>query len=112
MYDDEELEAIKRRKMAELQEQQTDAYARREQEEAIEAQKQQIMRQILTDEARERLNNIKLVRPQVAESIEIRLIQIAQQGTLRGKITDDQLKEILRRIQGEKRETKIDIRRL
>ena len=111
-YNDEELEAIRQRKLAEIQEQQINAKAQEEQQAALEAQKQSILRQVLTEEARQRLANVKLVRPQVAEAVELRLIQIAQQGGVREKINDEQLKEILRKIQGQKRETKIDIRRL
>ena len=112
MYDEDELEAIRQRKLAELQQQQAAQAAQEEQRAAIEAQKQSILRQILTEEARQRLANIKLVRPQLAEAVEVRLIQLAQQGSISAKLTDVQLKDILRKIQGQKRETKIDIRRL
>lgn len=112
MYNDEELEAIRQRKLAQMQEQQVASQAQEEQLATLEAQKQSILRQILTEEARQRLTNVKLVRPQVAEAVELRLIQIAQQGGVKEKINDEQLKEILRKIQGQKRETKVDIRRL
>ncbi len=112
MYNDEELEAIRQRKLAQIQEQQASSQAQEEQLATLEAQKQSILRQILTEEARQRLANVKLVHPQVAESVELRLIQIAQQGGVKEKINDEQLKEILRKIQGQKRETKVDIRRL
>lgn len=112
MYDEEELEAIRQRKFAQIQEQQAASQAQEEQQAALDAQKQSILRQILTEEARQRLANVKLVRPQVAEAVELRLIQIAQQGGVKEKINDEQLKEILRKIQGQKRETKVDIRRL
>lgn len=107
---EEELEAIRQRKLAELQEQQ--AAQMQDEQAAVDAQKQAILRQILTEEARQRLANVKLVRPQIAEAVELRLIQLAQQGSIKEKLTDVQLKEILRKIQGQKRETKIDIRRL
>ena len=112
MYNDEELEAIRQKKFAQIQEQQAASQAQEEQKANLEAQKQSILRQILTEEARQRLANVKLVRPQVAEAVELRLIQIAQQGGVKEKINDEQLKEILRKIQGQKRETKVDIRRL
>ena len=108
---EEELEAIRQRKIAELQQQQA-AQMQEEQRAAADAQKTAILRQILTEEARQRLANVKLVRPQLAEAVELRLIQLAQQGAIQGKLTDAQLKEILRKIQGQQRETKIDIRRL
>ncbi|MCK5140836.1 MAG: DNA-binding protein [Candidatus Heimdallarchaeota archaeon] len=112
MYDDDELEAIRQKKLAQIQEQQAASQAQEEQLATLEAQKQSILRQILTEEARQRLTNVKLVRPQVAEAVELRLIQIAQQGGVKEKINDEQLKDILRKIQGQKRETKVDIRRL
>ncbi len=112
MYNDDELEAIRQRKLAQIQEQQTASQAQEEQLATLDAQKQSILRQILTEEARQRLTNVKLVRPQVAEAVELRLIQIAQQGGVKEKINDEQLKDILRKIQGQKRETKVDIRRL
>lgn len=112
MYEDEELEALRQKKLAEMQEQQAAAQMQEEQKAALEAQKQAILRQILTEEARQRLTNVKLVRPQLAEAVEVRLIQLAQQGAINDKLDDAQLKDILRKIQGQKRETKVDIRRL
>ena len=112
MYNDEEMEAIRQKKLIEMQQQQAAQHVQEEERAALEAQKQNILRQILTEEARQRLANIKLVRPQLADAVELRLIQLAQQESLSGKITDEQLKEILRKIQGQKRDTKIDIRRL
>ncbi|MHA1396368.1 MAG: DNA-binding protein [Candidatus Heimdallarchaeaceae archaeon] len=111
MYEDEELEVLRQKKLAQLQGQQR-SQAEEEQKAAFEAQKQSILRQILTEEARQRLANVKLVRQQLAEAVELRLIQLAQQGAIKEKLNDNQLKEILRKIQGQKRETKIDIRRL
>ena len=112
MYEDEELEALRQKKLAEMQEQQAASQMQEEQKAALEAQKQAILRQILTEEARQRLTNVKLVRPQLAEAVEVRLIQLAQQGSINDKLSDAQLKDILRKIQGQKRETKVDIRRL
>ncbi len=111
MSNEDEMEAIRQRRIAQLQEQQA-VQAQDEQQAAVEAQKQSILRQILTEEARQRLTNVKLVYPQLAEAVELRLIQLAQQGQIGDKLTDEQLKEILRKIQGQKRESKIDIRRL
>jgi len=111
MYDDEEMEAIRQRKLAQLQKQQA-SNVQEENQAVLDAQKQAILRQILTEEARQRLANVKLARPQLAEAVELRLIQLSQQSTISEKISDLQLKEILRKLQGQKRETKINIRRL
>ncbi|MCS7368619.1 MAG: DNA-binding protein [archaeon GBS-70-058] len=99
---DEELEEIKRKRMMELKRQIEEAKKR----EAIEAAKQEALRRILTPEARSRLANLKMVRPEIVEQIELQLIQLAQSGRLHIPITDEQLKEILSRVMS-KRPTKI-----
>lgn len=107
MSEDEEIELIRRRKLAELQrsliEEQKKAQIRQE----LEARKQAILKTILTSEARARLTNIKMVKPEIAESLESQLIQLAQSGRIPTPITDGQLKEILRRIQSLRRDIRI-----
>lgn len=113
-----DLEEIRRRRMAELEAQQAAAQNQMQQQAAqqmqqqeakrqFEAQKKQILAQIMTSEARNRLANLKLTRPELVEQIELQLIQSAQSGSLRGKVTDDQLKVLLSQIAGQKREIKI-----
>lgn len=104
--EDKELEEIRRKKLEQLAAQAQrveDIEAKRE----AEAQRMLILRQILTPEARERLARLKLVRPDVAEALENQLIYLAQTGKIRGMISDEQLKEILRRITSERRDIKI-----
>lgn len=72
------------------------------------AQKEQILKQILTPEARMRLNNIKMVKSELCELVEQYLIGMATQGKIRGQITDDQLKQILLSTQQPKRDFKIN----
>ncbi|MGY5876275.1 MAG: DNA-binding protein, partial [Candidatus Thorarchaeota archaeon] len=69
-----------------------------------------ILRQILTPEARSRLTNIKMVKPQFAEQIEMQLIQLASSGKLKGVVTDEQLKGLLQQLQGKERERKVTFR--
>lgn len=64
------------------------------------------MSQILDRKARERLSNLKLVKPEVAMQLEIYLAQLFQSGQLKERITDEQLVMILRKLT-ERRETKI-----
>ncbi|MHA1252981.1 MAG: DNA-binding protein, partial [Candidatus Helarchaeota archaeon] len=76
-----------------------------EEEQEMEAQKNAIMRQILDADARVRLTNIKMVKPQFAAQLELQLIQLAQTNQLqrmgfRLPISDAQFKELLRRISG------------
>ncbi len=100
---DEELEEIRRRKMAELQARAAEEEARRR----AEAEKAAILRVVLTPEARQRLANIKITRPAVAEAIENYIINLARSGNLRSQITDEDLREILQRVMPPKRDTKI-----
>ena len=75
-----------------------------------QAQKDAILRKILTPEARARLTNIKMVKPQFAEQIEMQLIQLASSGRLRGQVTDEQLRELLVQLQAKERERKVTFR--
>ena len=113
-----DLDEIRQKRMAELQAQQAAAQQQAQQQQAaqmqqqeaqaqFEAQKKQILGQIMTPEARNRLANLKLTKPELVNQIEIQLIQSAQAGSLRGKVTDEQLKVLLRQIAGQKREIKI-----
>jgi len=110
MSEDEELEALRRKRLIELQQQMLQEQQRAEAQRRLELQKQTLMRRILTPKARQRLANLKMVRPEFASQLELQLIQIAQQGRISLPITDDQLKEILSRLQRTRRE--IRIRRL
>jgi programmed cell death protein 5 len=60
----------------------------------------------MTKEARERLNRVRLVKPEIVERVELALIQAVQMGQIRDIITDEQLKNILTEVM-EKREFKI-----
>ncbi len=97
-YYDEELEEIKRRKLLELQRRLEEERRRQEQARILEAKKQEILRRILTPEARQRLANVKLVRPELAEALENQLIMLAQSGRIKIPITDEELKAILAEI--------------
>ncbi len=108
--DEEELEIIRRKKLEELQRVQTERLAREEQEARIEAQRELILRQILTPEARERLGRIELAYPEVTENIQNQLIALVQTGRINKKIDDSTLQDILRRVLPRKREIKIERR--
>ena len=71
------------------------------------AQKEHILRQILSSEARLRLNNIKMVKQELATVLENYLINLVSQGKIGSQISDEQLKQILQSVQQPKRDFKI-----
>ena len=74
----------------------------------LAAQKEQILKQVLSPEARMRLNNIKMVKPELSDMVEQYLIGMASQGKIPGQINDEQLKQILLSTQQPKRDFKIN----
>ena len=107
MSEEEELEEMRRRRMLELQRRLVQEQQRFQAEQQIEMQKQAILRRILNSDARQRLTNLKMVKPEFAEQLELQLIQLAQQNRVSIPITDEQLKEILQKLQSQRREIKI-----
>ncbi|MCJ7561190.1 DNA-binding protein [Candidatus Bathyarchaeota archaeon] len=104
---DEELEGIRRRKLLALQQKMTNEQKQDQAEQQLEMQKQELLRQILSPEARQRLANLKMIKPEFTEQLELQLIQLAQSGKLPIPMSDAQLKQILIQLQSRKRETKI-----
>ena len=104
---DEEFEEIRRRKLLAMQQRTGDEQKKSQAERQLEAQKQALLRQILSPEARQRLTNLNMVKPEFTEQLELQLIQLAQTGKLPIPLPDAQLKQILIQLQSRKRETKI-----
>ena len=77
-------------------------------EEQINSQKEIMLKQILSSEARLRLNNVKMVKPELANLVENYLLGLSTQGKIQGQITDEQLKQILLSAQQPKRDFKIN----
>ncbi|MEA1945540.1 MAG: DNA-binding protein [Euryarchaeota archaeon] len=103
----DELDEIKRRRLEQLQQQQVSAQYQAAQQQQVEEAKQTILRKILTPEARERLTSLKMVRPQLAEQVEMQLIALAQSGRLQTMVDDAKLRTLLQQIQPKKRNTTI-----
>ena len=104
---EEEMEQLRRRKLLELQRRISDEQQRAQMQQEIEVQKQALLRRILTPDARSRLTNLKMVKPEFAQQLELQLIQLAQRGRVDIPVTDKQLKEILVKLQSGRREFKI-----
>jgi programmed cell death protein 5 len=104
---DEELEELRRRRLSALQKQMSDEQRNAQIEQQMEQQKAALLRTILTPEARQRLTNLKMVRPEFTDQLELQLIQLAQQRKIPVPLSDEQLKKILVQLQTRKRETTI-----
>jgi programmed cell death protein 5 len=113
--EDPELNALRQRRLRELQEMQARggtpdpmAIAQQNAEaQRREAERFEVMRRLLTPEARERLARIRLAKPEVAASIEQQIMSLAASGRLQRQIDDDTLRALLERIMPEKREIHI-----
>ncbi len=84
------------------------AYAAQEAEmQRRDSERQEILRRILTPEARERLGRIRLAKPDVAASVEQQLIALAASGRLQRQVDDATLRALLERIAPDRREITI-----
>ena len=113
MDNEDELEALRRKKLMEMQgnlAEQKQAEDQQKAQEVERAKRAQILRQILAPDARERLSNVRLVRPDIAENVENQLIQLASMGRINRLLTDSDIKDILARVTETKRDTKIERR--
>lgn len=104
---DDELEQIRKRKLMSMQSRASDEQRQAQAEQQYENQKQAFLAKILTPEARQRLNNLKMVKKDFTEQIELQLIEMAQAGRLPIPLQDAQLKSILIQLQSRKKETTI-----
>ncbi len=110
MANDNELDTLRQKKMVELQMRAQQEAPAQEQTKQMDAQKAVVMRQILTPEARERLANLRMTRPDVVEQVESQLIMLVQSGRIPQQIDDYTLRQILRKVMPTKREIKIERR--
>jgi len=112
--EDSELAELRRRRMQQIQEMQSSesataqSYAAQEADMARRDQERtEILRRILTPEARERLARIRLAKPDVAGAVEQQLIALAASGRIQRAIDDATLRALLERIAPERREIRI-----
>jgi programmed cell death protein 5 len=105
--DDDRLEELREQKKKQLREQadgqqgggnEAQQQAAREQ---AEAKQEAMLKQYLTDDARQRLNAIEMSKPEFAESVKKQLTALAQSGRIQDRIDDEQMQNLLRELQPE-----------
>ncbi len=101
------LERLKEQKLRELQSQANTQESEGQQLKNQIAHLEHLIKKYLTRDALIRYGNIKTANPDKAVQVLSVLSQLIQYKKENEKITDDELKSILKRIQEQKRETKI-----
>ena len=82
--------------------------ASQEKDSQLKAQKEIMLKQVLSGDARLRLNNVRMVKPDLADLVENYILNLTVQGKISGQISDEQLKQILSSAQQPKRDFKIN----
>jgi len=77
-----------------------------EKDSQLKAQKEMMLKQVLSSEARLRLNNVRMVKSDLADLVENYILNLSVQGKISGQISDEQLKQILSSAQQPKRDFK------
>ena len=111
----DDLEALRQKRMAELQARQQQAGAQQDAQAAEAAQAaaaeeaaiDRVLQKVLEPEARERLTRIRMSRPELADAVARQLVTLAQGGRLQRRLTDEDLRTLLARIPGQDRDIKI-----
>ncbi len=111
---EEDIEELRKQKLEQLKEQQQgggsqEQEARQAQQEQAEAQKSAVLRQHLTDGARQRLNSVKMSKPDFGEQVEQQVFALARSGRLGDKIDEDQMRQLLQELKPD--EKSFDIKR-
>lgn len=84
----------KEEKMREMKKKQLE-----QQQQEMDQMKKKVLREALTSEARERLNNARLSNSSLVEQVEAQIVRLYQMGQVNNKITEPQLKKILKQSQ-------------
>ncbi|WP_435124177.1 DNA-binding protein [Halobaculum sp. D14] len=110
--DDERLEELRQKKMEQLQdraEQGGDEEAQQAAQQQAEQQQEAMLKQHLTDGARQRLNAVEMSKPEFAKKVKQQVVALARSGRINDRIDEDQMKSLLRELQPDQKS--FDIRR-
>mmetsp|Transcript_3428 Transcript_3428/g.9149 ORF Transcript_3428/g.9149 Transcript_3428/m.9149 type:complete len:131 (+) Transcript_3428:3424-3816(+) len=105
---DPEMEQIRQRRMQELMAKQgggggmpisqEDQQDKEEQARALEEQRRTMLKAVMSNEARERLSRIALVKPEKARAVESMVLGMAQRRQITSKVSEEQLVSMLEQI--------------
>ncbi|XP_011182597.1 programmed cell death protein 5 [Zeugodacus cucurbitae] len=115
---DNELDALRAERMAQLQQQYGGSggnnaekqQAQQEQMRQQEEMKHSILSQVLDQQARARLNTLKISKPEKAQMFENMVIRMAQMGQVRGKLDDAQFVSILESVNAQMPQSKSTVK--
>ena len=79
-----------------------------EKDSQLKTQKEMLLKRTLSADARLRLNNVRMVKPDLADLVENYILNLTVQGKISGQISDEQLKQILSSTQQPKRDFKFN----
>lgn len=105
----DDLEEIRKRKLKELKERQQQSPEQNEEQQLQQqfAQMESLVKNYLTKDALERYGNLKVGHSEKAMRVVMVLAQMIQSGQIQSKINDQQLKEILKRLEPKKKDFNI-----
>lgn len=104
---EKDIEDIKKEKIEQMKKGAEDSEGQERAEKQAEAQKKAILRKVMTSDARERLGRVKIARPEIAKKIEQQIVMLAQRGSVQGKIDDETLKKLLKKLTDEGKDINI-----
>ncbi|ALC43934.1 PDCD-5 [Drosophila busckii] len=115
---DSDLDALRAQRMSQMQSQfggggGMSAEKQEQQQEQMRAQeemKHSILSQVLDQQARARLNTLKVSKPEKAQMFENMVIRMAQMGQVRGKLDDAQFVSIMESVNAQMPQAKSTVK--
>ena len=100
--DDERLQELREQRMEEIKQQRegggADEQAQQAAQERAQAQQEAMLKQHLTDGARQRLNAVEMSKPEFAKQVKQQVLALARSGRLGDRIDEEQMKQLLKEL--------------
>lgn len=100
MTEKDDIEEIRRKKMEEMKEraQNQGEPEQQAQKEEAERQKEAVLKQMLSEGARRRLNTVQMAKPEFGEQVEQQLLALIQSGRIQDEIDEETMKKLLKEL--------------